>query len=79
MLPRPFILLDITSERCVSKFAGYSKDRKESYSSDVKYFLNNAFVREISPKLSDSFGIYRHEYVNLCMLERSFRNCRLDF
>ena len=31
----------------------------------IKYFLNTlyCFVREISPKLSSSFGCYRHEWV----------------
>ena len=32
---------------------------------DSKYFLNIAFVKEISPKLSGGFGCYRHEWVNL--------------
>ena len=35
----------------------------EQFSS--KYFLNIAFVREISPKLSGGFGCYRHEWVKL--------------
>ena len=32
-----------------------------------KYFLYIAFVREISLKLSGSFGQYRHEWVNPLM------------
>ena len=34
-----------------------------------KYFLKIAFVRKISPKLSDGFGCYRHELVKDINLE----------
>ena len=30
-----------------------------------KYFLNIAFVREVSPKLSGDFGCYVNEWVKL--------------
>ena len=37
------------------------------------FFLKKVFVREIPPKLSGSFGCYRHEWVNvICMAFYSF-------
>ena len=53
------------------KFAKYLKESC-SWNSDeqlsLKYFLNIAFVREISAKPSDRFGCYRHEWViEICM------------
>ena len=48
------------------KFAKYFKDSCR-WSSDEQFsfkcFLNIAFVRKISPKLSGSFGCYRHKWV----------------
>ena len=38
---------------------GYSNGDKFSF----KYFLYIAFVREISPRLSEDFGRYRHKWV----------------
>ena len=48
------------------KFAKYLKERCRKSSgeqSSFKCFLNIAFIREISLKLSGGFGCYRHEWV----------------
>ena len=47
------------------KFAKYFKESCRQNSDELflfKYFLNIAFVREISSKLSDGFSCYMHEW-----------------
>ena len=49
------------------KFAKYLKEigRQSFYEQlSIKYFLNIAFLRGISPKLSSSFDCYKGEWVN---------------
>ena len=48
------------------KFSKYLTCRKGSDEHfTVKYFLNIAFVRQITPKLSEGFGCYGHEWLNV--------------
>ena len=50
------------------KFTKYLKENCRKHSDEqylFRYFLNIAFVREISPNPSGNFGCYRHEWVEL--------------
>ena len=60
----------------LKKICRWSSDEHFSF----KYFLNIAFVREISQKLSGGFGCYRHEWFNLVINDTptSFHPLPLD-
>ena len=58
------------------KFAKYLKESCRLSSDEqfsFKYFLNIAFVREISPKLSGGFSCYGHKLVNISATDMTLK------